>query len=113
MMHIAEVDSNGIVLRVVTFDPLNISNGFTVESAVYNTKAGMLYIQTYPDRSVRKNFAGVGFVYDAVRDAFIPPKPYPSWLLDELTCRWEAPIPYPLTGNIYSWDEPSLQWIGV
>lgn len=59
----------------------------------------------------RYNYAGVGFTYDSVKDAFIPPKPYESWSLNEETCLWEAPIPFPNDGAAYAWDEDSLNWI--
>jgi hypothetical protein len=59
----------------------------------------------------RKNYAGIGYTYDAQRDAFIPPKPFASWLLDEDTCFWKAPLPYPDDGNRYEWDEDSLSWV--
>ena len=59
----------------------------------------------------RKNYAGVGFAYDAARDAFIPPNPYPSWLLDEASCQWEAPVPYPVDGEPYTWDESAGEWV--
>jgi len=59
----------------------------------------------------RKNFAGVGYIYDSSRDAFVPPKPYPSWVLDEVTCWWGAPVAYPTDGNRYRWDEASTNWV--
>ena len=73
----------------------------------YNTKAGVHLNGGTP---FRKNYAGVGDTYDQSRDAFIPPKPYNSWVLNETTCRWEAPIPYPDDGKIYLWNEETQQW---
>ena len=66
--------------------------------------------QTYIDGSQRKNYAGVGFQYDSARDAFIPPKPYASWTLNESTCQWDSPTPYPDDGEIYKWNESTLSW---
>ena len=66
-----------------------------------------------PDGGValRKNYAGIGFTYDSVRDAFIPSKPYPSWVLDEDTCWWNAPVAYPTDDKFYQWDEDTLSWV--
>jgi hypothetical protein len=67
--------------------------------------------QTSYNANFRKNYAGVGYTYDAVLDAFIAPKPFPSWLLNTTTCQWQAPIPYPTDGKIYSWNEETQQWV--
>jgi hypothetical protein len=67
-------------------------------------------VQTSYNGNIRKNYAGQGYTFDAQRNAFIPPKPFPSWLLDEDTCRWEAPIPYPTDGERYTWDEAAQSW---
>lgn len=69
--------------------------------------------QTSYNRNFRKNYAAVGFTYDAVLDAFIAPKPYPSWLLNTETCQWQPPTPYPSDGNVYSWDETTQSWVQV
>ncbi len=74
------------------------------------------WIQTSYNNRIRKNFAGIGFTWDAERDAFYAPQPYPSWSLDEGTCRWEAPVPYPedadpTQGILYVWDEDNIQWV--
>ena len=69
--------------------------------------------QTSYNRNFRKNLAGIGYTYDAVLDAFIAPKPYPSWLLNTETCQWEPPTPYPSDGNVYSWDETTQLWVQV
>jgi len=66
--------------------------------------------QTSYNKTFRKNYAGVGYTYDPTRDAFIPPKPYPSWTLDEQTCLWNPQVPHPNDGNVYSWDEESGSW---
>ena len=67
--------------------------------------------QTSYNANFRKNLAGVGYTYDSVLDAFVPPKPYPSWLLNTNTCQWQAPIPYPTDGKIYYWNEETQQWV--
>lgn len=69
------------------------------------------WLETFPDGSQRKNYAGVGYSYDSSRNAFIPPKPFPSWTLNETTCRWNSPIPYPNDGKAYRWDESNQEWI--
>jgi len=68
------------------------------------------WIETKMDGSIRKNYAGIGFSYDQGRDAFIPPQPFPSWALNETTCRWEPPVECPNDGNIYEWNETDQQW---
>lgn len=74
----------------------------------YNTQAGIHLLGGTP---LRKNFAGIGFTYDSNRDAFIAPKPYPSWILDEVTCTWQAPVAKPSNDKLYIWDESTLNWI--
>ena len=64
-------------------------------------------------KALRKNYAGIGYSYDATRDAFIPPKPYASWALDEQTCLWNAPVPYPTDGKRYQWDEATTSWVEI
>jgi len=68
------------------------------------------WLETKMDGSIRKNYAGIGFTYDKTRDAFIPPQPYPSWTLNESTCRWECPVSYPSDGKMYTWNETDQQW---
>ena len=83
----------------------------------YNTSGGIHYnrITNEPSedqtKAFRKNYAGIGYIYDEQRDAFIPPKPFPSWVLDEFSCLWIPPIPYPNDGNRYYWDEGTLSWV--
>lgn len=85
----------------------------------YNTRGGIHYKPNtntpseYQSKSLRKNFAGTNFTYDEERDAFIPPKPYDSWTLNEETCLWESPTPYPDDGNQYRWDEETLSWVEI
>jgi hypothetical protein len=71
------------------------------------------YKQTSYNGTFRKNYAGVGFTYDSVRDAFIAPQPYPSWILNEDTCQWDSPIPYPTDDLMYSWDEDTTSWVEI
>ena len=83
----------------------------------YNTRGGIHYTDGEPSddqtQAFRFNYAGIGFAYDADRDAFIPPTPYPSWVLDEATCLWVAPIDYPADGGQYVWDEAGTDWVEV
>ena len=71
---------------------------------------GGSFVETFKDGSQRKNYAGIGMDYDPVRDAFIPPKDYPSWILNEDTCQWEAPTPMPNDGKLYTWSEDNQTW---
>lgn len=110
MGHFAKVQ-DGIVTKVIVAEPeffdtfVDSSPGQWIQTS-YNTHGGQ-----HPEgRPLRKNYAGVGYSYDATRDAFIPPKPFASWLLDEETCLWNAPIPRPADGNAYVWDETTLSW---
>lgn len=109
MSHFAELDENNIVLRVLIGDNNMPNEGY--DWFVENLSGR--WIQTSYNANFRKNYAGVGFKYDAERDAFIPPQPYNSWLLNEETCLWEAPVPHPTDGKIYEWDEETTSWISV
>lgn len=109
MAHFAEIDENGIVLRVIVLDDAHETGG--VEYLKYDLGLGGIWIQTSYNGNFRENYAGIGFIYDEVRDAFIPPPPYPSWILDESSCQWVAPIKYPKDGLMYIWDEATLSWI--
>ena len=122
MSHFAEIDGDRIVQRVLVIeqDMLNSGNWGDPNNWIqtsYNTRGGVHYApnSTEPDGGValRKNYAGVGYKYDAERDAFIPPKQYPSWTLVEASCLWEAPVAYPDDGNKYKWDEENTQWVEV
>jgi hypothetical protein len=107
MAHFAELDENNIVTRVLVTD-----NDFPNEGYDWLVETlGGRWVQTSYNATIRKNFAGIGFSYDETRDAFIPPKPFESWLLNEETCNWEAPKPYPTDGKLYNWDEESQEWI--
>ncbi len=114
MAHYAKV-SGGIVTEVLVteaefFDTfVDDSPGEWIQTS-YNTQGG---VHLNGETPLRKNYAGVGFTYDSVRDAFIPPQPYNSWILDEDTCLWEAPVPYPTDDKMYEWDEETTNWIEV
>ena len=108
MAHFAELDENNIVLRVLVTDN-NDPNGDEGYQWLVN-RLGGTWVQTSYNGNIRKNFAGIGYTYDAERDAFISPKHYRSWILNEETCRWEAPTPYPTDGFTYRWNEAELYW---
>lgn len=118
MAHFAEIDSNNLVMRVLVVDNEHEANGqhYLAEEVGLGGKWIQTSYNTYGGEHknggtpLRKNYAGIGFIYDEEKDAFIPPKPYTSWILNEETCLWEAPIPYPLDENAYVWDEMSLSW---
>jgi hypothetical protein len=99
---------NGIVVNVVVAeqDWIDTQEGQWVQTS-YNTLLGVHRLGGTP---LRKNFAGIGFIYDEIRDAFIPPKRYPSWILDEETCQWKAPKPWPDETKAYRWNEETLEW---
>ena len=107
MAHFAELDETNTVVRVLVTD-----NDFPNEGYDWLVEnLGGIWIQTSYNARIRKHFAGVGFTYDEALDAFIAPKPFDSWLLDEETCVWEAPKPYPADGKEYNWDEETQDWI--
>ena len=106
MAHFAQINDNNIVLRVIVI-PNEVEN--EGEQWCKNFLGGN-WKQTSYNAAIRKNFAGIGFTYDGIRDAFIPPKPYPSWVLNESTCTWESLIPYPNDGERYIWNESSQGW---
>jgi hypothetical protein len=111
MAHFAEIDSNNIVLRVLVTDN-NDPNGDEGYQWLLDNLGGN-WVKTSYNGTIRKNFAGIGYSYDATLDAFIPPKPFPSWVLVESTCLWEAPVPYPTDGAVYTWDEATTAWVSV
>jgi hypothetical protein len=121
MAHFAQVDADNIVTRVIVISQENIDSGNwgTPSSWIqtsYNTRGGKHYDQDGVEDSgvaLRYNYAGAGYTYDADKDAFIPPKPYPSWTLVEATCQWEAPVAYPDDGKMYRWDEDVTNWVEI
>ena len=120
MAHFAQIDENNIVIRILVIEQEEINTGNwgnpnTWIQTSYNTRAGVHYTPNsagVPDSGtpLRKNYAGIGYTYDKIRDAFIPPKPYSSWVLNEDKCIWEAPVSHPDNDNFYIWDEESLDW---
>ena len=126
MAHFAKIDENNIVTTVVVVDDadtqdengnevcsigaayLNAGLGGTWKQTSYNTRGNIHKLGGTP---FRKNYAGKGYTYDSERDAFIHPKPFPSWTLDEDTCLWNAPTPHPDDGKRYKWDEDSQSWV--
>ena len=118
MAHFAKLDDNNVVLEVhiVHNNELLDENGVEQEQKgidfLINWSNGYLFWkQTSYNRSFRKNYAGTGYTYDVQRDAFIPPQPFSSWLLNEQTCRWEPPTPMPTDGEMYLWDEATTSWV--
>lgn len=118
MSHFAQIDGTNTVTQVIVIEQETLNTGLWGDPATwiqtsYNTRGGVHYGQDgEPDGGValRKNYAGIGFTYDAGRDAFIPPKPFPSWVLNESTCLWEAPVPMPTDGQRYTWNESTVSW---
>ena len=123
MAHYAYINGEGIVVTVIVGkDETELINGldtetyyaqgtpYMVKRTSYNTSGGVHNGGSTP---LRKNYAGIGFTYDTARDAFIAPKPYPSWVLDEATCLWGAPVPMPSEGGPWRWDEATLSWLEV
>ena len=120
MGHFAKV-SNGIVTRVIVAEA-DFFNNFVDDSpgqwiqTSYNTRGGVHYQPNTNEpsedqsKALRKNYAGIGYTYDTTRDAFIPPKPFNSWTLNEDTCLWDSPVAYPEDGKLYRWNEEILNW---
>lgn len=125
MTHFAKLDENNVVVFVTVGRQeddgleaeLTARTGDVYKQTSYNTRGGVHYnAQTGEpsadqSKALRKNYAGVGFIYDEARDAFIAPQPYPSWVLDEDSCLWEAPVPRPDDGALYRWDEEAGDWV--
>ena len=110
MAHYAFLDENNIVTEVIVgIDENELIDGKTPE-VWYSEFKGKACKRTSYNNNIRKNYAGIGFTYDESRDAFIPPKPYPSWILDEETCLWNAPVEAPSEGGPYAWNEETLSW---
>lgn len=109
MSHFAELDENNVVLRVLVGDNNMPNEGYDW----FVENLGGTWVQTSYNGNIRKNFAGIGYTYDEDRDAFIPPKPFESWTLNEDTCLWEAPVAYPEDGKMYIWDEDTTSWTEI
>jgi len=115
MAHFAQLDQNNKVTQVIV-----VANEELLDNGVESESKGIAFCvkllggnwkQTSYNNKIRKNYAGIGFTYDEGRDAFIAPQPYPSWVLDENTCQWKAPIDMPNDGKLYIWDEETKSWI--
>ena len=118
MAHFAQLDQNNLVTQVIVVANQECLDEHGAESetvgvAFCQSLLGGIWKQTSYNGGIRKNFAGIGFTYDPVRDAFIPPKPFASWLLNEDTCLWDAPVAYPTDGKKYAWNEDQQNWIEV
>ena len=128
MAHWAELDSNNVVTRVLVGDNNDPAGdegyqwlldnlGGTWVKTSYNSVGGKRRNpetgEMTEEAGFRKNYAGIGYTFDAGRDAFIPPKPFNSWNLNEDTCLWDAPTPYPADGKMYRWDEDTTAWVEV
>ena len=126
MAHYTFLDENNIVTEVIVgndegnFDWESEYGSFhnqVCKRTSYNTRGGIYYDSNTNSPSMdqskafRKNYAGIGYTYDSVRDAFIPPKPYPSWSLNEQTCLWDPPVPMPIDVDIWVWDEATISWV--
>jgi hypothetical protein len=116
MSHFAKLDENNVVVFVTVGRQeddgkeaeLCARTGDRYVQTSYNTHGGVHNLGGTP---LRKNYAGIGYTYDEARDAFIPPKPYPSWTLNEQTCLWDPPVPHPNDDNFWNWDETNQQWV--
>ena len=119
MAHFAQLDENNVVTQVIV-----VANDELLLDGVESEAKGVIFckslfgedtkwVQTSYNATIRKNYAGVGFKYDSALNAFIAPKPFNSWTLDEDTAQWEAPTPYPTDGKIYYWSEDDLTWLEV
>jgi hypothetical protein len=118
MAHFAEIDQFGKVKRVIVVSNADTSDASGVEkehigAAFCERLFGGTWKQTSYNGSFRKNYAGVGYAFDADIDAFVPPKPYPSWTLNTETAQWQAPTPMPTDGKRYSWNEATTAWVEI
>jgi len=116
MAHFAQLDSNNVVTQVIVVGNSDTADANGVEkehigAAFCERLFGGNWKQTSYNGSIRKNYAGVGYTYNVSLDAFVPPKPYASWVLNNDTAQWEAPTPMPTDGARYSWDEATTSWV--
>jgi len=118
MAHFAQIDENNLVIQVIVVhnNETHLPDGTESEQkgidfckTLFGTHTN--WVQTSYNRTFRKNYGGIGYTYDPTRDAFIPAQPFASWVLNEDTCQWEAPIPYPTDNKLYTWDEATTSWI--
>lgn len=115
MSHFAQIDENNIVTQVIVIEQDVVDTGLFGNpiswiKTSYNTSGGVHKLGGTP---LRKNYAGIGYTYDSTRDAFIPPKPFNSWTLNEDACVYEAPIPMPNDEKMYIWDEETISWVSI
>ena len=113
MAHYAFLDADNVVTEVIAgIDETELIEGLLPETW-YGNFRGQLCKRTSYNDNIRKNYAGIGFTYDTGRDAFIAPQPWASWVLDEATCRWGAPVAMPSAGGPWTWDEDTESWVAV
>lgn len=111
MAHYAFLDGNDVVVEVITGrNEDEVVEGISNWEEYYGNLRGRKCVRTSYNGNIRKNYAGIGFSYDSERDAFIPPKPYESWLLNEESCLWEPPVARPEDDSIYNWNEETQSW---
>ena len=114
MAHYAFLDDSNIVTEVIVGrDEDEIVDGISDWEVYYGEFRGQRCLRTSYNGNIRKNFAGIDYLYDEVRDAFIEPQPFPSWIFDVDTCRYFPPVPYPDDGNLHDWDEDSSSWVQI
>jgi hypothetical protein len=111
MAHFAEIDNNNTVVRVLVIPDNAEDRG--QDYLANDLGLGGTWVQTSYNSRIRKNYAGEGFSYDEDLDAFIAPKPFESWVLDEATCQWNAPVAYPTDGLMYQWNEDNTDWEAI
>jgi hypothetical protein len=118
MAHFAQLNENNLVTQVIVVNNATVDNlpfpesepvGVAFCQSLYG--ADTIWKQTSYNGNFRVNYAGIGFTYSLELDAFVPPQPYPSWILNTTTVQWEAPVPYPTDGEMYFWDEATLSWV--
>ena len=115
MAHFAELDENNVVTRVIVIDNNDMLDSSGEESEEVGRTFCLQFgsgpwVQTSYNNNFRKRFAGIGYTYDEANDRFVSPQPYASWVLNDDTCIWEPPVPYPNDGNRYRWDEDTVSW---
>lgn len=118
MAHFAQLNDENLVTQVIVVANQDTADKDGVENeaigiAFCTNLLGGRWVQTSYNANIRKNYAGIGYKYDATLDAFIPPQPFESWTLNEETAQWEAPTPYPDDGKRYSWDEATTSWVEI
>ena len=113
MAHYAFLNADSVVTEVITgIDETELIEGLLPETW-YGNFRGQVCKRTSYNNNIRYNYAGIGYTYDTARDAFIAPKPWASWVLDEATCRWDAPVAMPSEGGPWAWDEDTESWVAV